>query len=293
MKTSQFGQAEYILSMLEDLGIRNGTCFEAGANSPDNISNSKPFIAKGWKAYLVEQDQHNCDKWESLCLNNVSVFNAAIPYKYDGLKSIFDNHKIPYDIDVMFLDIDGGEYQLLDNFINHEYQPKIICVEYDNSFPLSIDFIPSVICHGRQASSTSFYNLMSSSGYVYANTFFHDHIFLSGYFAKKMNISSLPFELFCATATNNLYEFVNVFLCQKPDQAELGVSFYEEKLKMLISDDHPSAVHFYSYVVGGLSCCYSFLCKQGDKNSDYAKKFVHAASIFRAKYTHLLAGPLT
>ena len=293
MRTSQFGQAEYILSRLEDLGIRNGTCFEAGASSPEYISNSKPFIAKGWKAYLVERDQHNCEKWESLQLNNVSIFNAAIPYKKDGLKYIFDNHMIPYDIDVMFLDIDGGEYQLLDQFINHTYQPKVICVEYDNSFPLSINCVPSEICHGRQASSMSFYKLMSSAGYVYVNTFCHDHIFLSESFAKKMGINPPPFEFFCATATNNLYQFDNVFLGQKPDQADLGVNFYEEKIKMLISECHPHAVNFYSYVVGGLSCCYNFICKQGQENSDYSQTFARAACEFRAKYSYLLTAPLT
>ena len=60
MISSQFGQAEYILSMLENLGISNGTCFEAGASKPESKSNSRPFISKGWYAYLVEPNHRSC-----------------------------------------------------------------------------------------------------------------------------------------------------------------------------------------------------------------------------------------
>ena len=58
-------------------------------------------------------------------------------------------------LDVLFLDIDGGEYQLLNGFIANECRPKIICVEYDNTFPLSIDYVPTKYRH--QASSIAFY----------------------------------------------------------------------------------------------------------------------------------------
>ena len=163
IQSSQFGQAEYILSAFDRFGINHGTCFEAGAASPECISNSLPFIKKGWKAYLVEPERHHCEKWESLQYNNVSIFNSEIEHKPNGLQSLFEVNKIPCNVDVLFLDIDGGEYQLLRGFLNKQRRPKVICVEYDNSFPLSIDYVPSEIRCGRQASSISFYKMMSSA----------------------------------------------------------------------------------------------------------------------------------
>ena len=105
MSRSQFGQAEYILSSFEQLGISHGTCFEAGASRPDWINNSMPFIEKGWKAYLVELDEQCCNEWKSLEIENVSIINAAIGYNGGGLKRVFDENNIPYNLDVLFLDI--------------------------------------------------------------------------------------------------------------------------------------------------------------------------------------------
>jgi len=51
MNYSQFGQAEYILSIFERIGIDFGTCLEAGANKPGNISNAMAFIKNGWKVF--------------------------------------------------------------------------------------------------------------------------------------------------------------------------------------------------------------------------------------------------
>ena len=291
MQSSQFGQAEYISSLFDKLGISHGTCFEAGASFPGNISNSMPFIEKGWKTYLVEKDRQSCDKWDSLGLENSLIINAAIDYRSDGLRSIFEENNIPRDVDVLFLDIDGGEYQLLGGFLDEECRPKIICVEYDNAFPLSIDYIPKTICRGRQASSISFYKMMTSAGYLYTYTFFHDHVFVDKAFAKQYNLTKFPgFNQFCQVATMNLYQFDNVFLCQDLDSADLGVKFFERKLNVLISEGHPSASHYYSYIAGGIMNCIGFMKKIGKDSEEYAKDFNSAAIKFIDDYHYVLQG---
>ena len=37
-------------------GVQDGTVFEAGAQSPHEISNSKRFIEAGWNSILVEAE---------------------------------------------------------------------------------------------------------------------------------------------------------------------------------------------------------------------------------------------
>ena len=232
-------------------------------------------------------DKDNCEKWISLRLNNVSIFNAPIEYKNDGLKCIFDNYKIPHNLDVLFLDIDGGEYQLLKGFINKESRPKIICVEYDNSFPLSIDYVPSKYCH--QASSMSFYKLMSSLGYIYVNTFFHDHIFMCEKFADQINFSRPPFEFFCRNSMPELYQLESVLLHQKLESATAGIDFYEQKLNVLISEGHPHAADFFSYVMAGISTCLNISTRLGQDRDSYSVMLSESASRFIKKYVYLYA----
>ena len=229
MQSSQLGQSEYIFSWMESYGIKDGTCFEAGAGSPDWISNSKVFIENGWKAYLVERDQLSCEKWKSLALDNVSIFNTSIPYRQDGLITIFKENKIPQDIDVLFFDIDGGEYQLLEGFISGGYRPKVICVEYAYAFPISIDYIPTSICHGRQASSSAFL-MLSSSGYIYLNTYPGSYL-CGSCFCGTNQCSVPPAEYFYVQAAANIAQFDKVFLCQPIDSGDQGVKFYESKQK--------------------------------------------------------------
>ena len=286
MQSSQRGQSEYIFSWLESYGIKDGTCFEAGAGSPDWISNSKVFIENGWKAYLVERDQLSCEKWKSLALDNVSIFNTSIPYRQDGLITIFKENKIPQDIDVLFLDIDGGEYQLLEGFISGGYRPKVICVEYAYAFPISIDYIPTSICYQKQASSIAFFRMLSSAGYVYLKTFFQDHIFVDRDFAAKINAILPPPEYFYVEAAANIAQFDRVLLCQY--SGDQGVKFYESSLRILMSQRHACTASFYSYIVGGINCCLGVLNQLEDANPDYYKEFKRAGIKFMKDYSHLL-----
>ena len=126
-----------------------------------------------------------------------------------------------------------------------------------------------------QASSISFYRLLSSAGYVYINSFFHDHIFVSESFAKKMNIAS-SFEMFCQKAISSLYQFDSVLLCQPPHLVQSGIDFYEAKLNMLMTENHSRVADYYSYVTGGLSCCLNLLHKMGKQDEHYSIKLRQA-----------------
>lgn len=238
--------------------------------------------------YLVEQSKQDCNQWNVLGLNNVSIINSAIDYSPSGLRRVFDDNKINCDLDVLFLDIDGGEYQPPEGFLDDTYRPKIICVEYDNAFPLSINYIPSSICHGRQASSIAFYKLMASAGYLYMNTFWHDHIFVDEFFVKKLHISTPTFETFTQIASTNLYQFDRVCLNQRPATPDSGVQFYESKINLLISEAHPCAAHYYSYVAGGINACISLLAANGKVHEDYAKIFSSAGLDLIRKYSSVL-----
>jgi len=203
---SQFGQAEWLLQFSNSIGINHGVVFEAGAHTPKSISNSMCFIEAGWKAILVEAYEDYCNEWRRLQLDNVDVFNIGIKFIDSGLESLLADINAPRNIDIFFLDIDGGEYHLLNGLIS--YRPKFICVEYDNTYPLSIDFAPNQIRHGFQASSLATYNLMIGKGYTYVRSFGHDHIFIANELLSRVK-DSIQFPMgkdaFVSSASSHLY----------------------------------------------------------------------------------------
>ena len=135
---SQFGQAEWLLEVCKKLGIDKGHVFEAGASTPHSISNSRCFIDEGWNATLVEALDEHCNEWEELNFENVSVHKKLIPYTNSGLDDTLKEvcNSTP---DVLFLDIDGSEYHQIRGLTN--FRPKFICVEYDNAYPLNIEYV--------------------------------------------------------------------------------------------------------------------------------------------------------
>jgi len=229
------------MSFLGQQHIAHGTVFEAGAHSPNSISNSRCFVDKKWTAYLVEADPSFCDEWNSLSLPNVNVFNRTIQYESSALDHLLSELSVPHDLDVLFLDIDGAEYQLLNGM--SKFRPKVICVEYDNSYPLFIDFVPVEMTHGvkrSQASSTAFFKLMDSKSYIYIKSFFLDHIFVeSSFYAQcpyHLPEDSVGLTGFTNHAQSHLYDPFSVCLNQADDKGGAGILFYQDKIDALISN---------------------------------------------------------
>ena len=171
---SQFGQAEWLLELCKALGLQNGHIFEAGASSPHSISNSRCFINEGWTATLVEALGEHCEEWEQLNLDNIKIYKKLIPYKYSGLNDTLDElcDSCP---DVLFLDIDGSEYHQLKGLT--DFRPKFICVEYDNSYPLNIEYVPRFMRHSVESTRSLLLHSNFSLKRLYLSKYiFLDHI---------------------------------------------------------------------------------------------------------------------
>ena len=287
---SQFGQSEWILSLLKNSGFTNGSVFEAGAHRYDLISNSRIFIEDGWSAILVEPDAENCYEWKQFVekngyQNKVKICNLGISYNEKGLENTLEDVNSPYDLDVLFLDIDGGEYHLLKGL--ELYRPKIICVEYDSSFPLSINFIPRNIQHGLQASAISFYKLMRSKNYTYIKSFHNDLVFISDEFLPNIKqdlFQNIGREAFYKNASSELYQYVFVLLDQDKDgrSPSKGIEFYFDKIEMLIENGYwDDARHFFWFLVLIMN---SFAMIARMKGDQYYEEFIVALVNFKETY---------
>ena len=178
---SQFGQAEWILDLMNSCGVEGGTVFEAGAQSPHEISNSKCFIEAGWNAVLVEAESHHCDEWSKIQNDRIEIYNELIPYTPNSMDTILSRTVRDRKLDVLFLDIDGSEYYQIKHM--SQFRPSVICVEYDNSYPLSIDYIPKMLFHSvpsGQASSKATFKLMLQRLCIYKILLFGSYICVSG-----------------------------------------------------------------------------------------------------------------
>lgn len=285
---SQFGQAEWLLQFSNSIGINHGVVFEAGAHTPKSISNSMCFIEAGWKAILVEAHEEYFNEWRHLQLDNIDVFNIGINYVDSGLESLLADINAPRNIDIFFLDIDGGEYHLLNGL--NQYRPKFICVEYDNAYPLSIDFVPNQIRHGVQASSLAIYKLMISKGYTYVRSFFQDHIFIANELLERAK-DSIQFPIgkdaFVSSASSHLYQFYATLLNQQEDQGGDGVNFFSSKVSILIDNGYLEEAKHYYYLLSQVFHSYGNLARQM-RGENYFQKYSFSLEEFDRAYSQYL-----
>jgi len=267
--SSQYGQAEEILSLFENLGYASGTIFEAGAHSPHRLSNSRPFLKKGWTAYLSECDKAFVMEWNESGLQNFILDDSGIPNHSSGLNDVLRRLLVPNSLNVLFLDIDGGEYELIRNL---EFRPDVICVEYENSLPMLVSFAPSSVRTHAQASSWSFFTMMQGKKYFFAKSYFGDLLFFSQEFVlshrlhSKMPLGYEAYLKYAPTAGYNLYP-VLMNQCHGGD----GVKFYEHKLDVFIRE-------------GGIAVAerqFAYLCQA-------IHSFLPVAMLRGAEYQHQL-----
>ncbi|MBN1816602.1 MAG: FkbM family methyltransferase [Sedimentisphaerales bacterium] len=167
---SQFGEdgiIEEILNRLHTLAETNGWCVELGAWDGMYLSNTLNLIsAKGYKAVLIEGDK---EKYRAL-VKNISyqdVYKICTYVSFDGdnsLDNILKTTPIPIDFDFLSVDIDGCDYYIFESL--RQYQPKIVCIEYNPSIPNEVDFIQSKDFSVKQgASAKSLIKLAAEKGY--------------------------------------------------------------------------------------------------------------------------------
>lgn len=133
---SQNGEDGVIEELLNRLNITNGWVCEFGAWDGIYLSNTFNLIKnKSFNAVLIEGDKN---KYIDL-LKTVEDFTNIIPIEAyvdhnntsNSLDNLLKNTNIPYDFDILSIDVDSYDYQIWKSL--KDYKPKIVIIEINSS----------------------------------------------------------------------------------------------------------------------------------------------------------------
>jgi hypothetical protein len=181
--TSQLGEDGIIEKIIELLPDLNHWCVEFGAGDGKHLSNTYNLIANcGWSSVQLE---NNVEKYQQLSnrysdRSNVLCFNHFVHYEGEHtLDRILQQTPIPFDFDLLSIDVDGLDYHLWESLTL--YRPKVLIIEFNPTIPNQVEFIQPKDLQCQQGSSLlALINLGKRKGYELIcatdwNAFFVDH----------------------------------------------------------------------------------------------------------------------
>lgn len=150
---------------------------EVGARDGFEDSNSRLFRENGFTCLLGEANKQFSDSLLKLKSENCLISNEPIDYLPGGLDSYVDKNFDGKSPDILFFDIDGGEYHLIES---SSLFPEIVCVEYNRNLMPNSMFVSKNIVHGylKQASPLAIAEMMLKRGYNLSSIFWNDLIFV-------------------------------------------------------------------------------------------------------------------
>jgi len=140
---SQNGEDGILEQIFKELNIEKGILCEFGASDGITSSNSINLLKKGWTGVLIEGDSISFNKLkQNINIPGVHLVNKFIANSSDeenSLNTILKSHNIPYDFDMVSIDIDCNDYYVWSNF--NDFRPKIVIIEV-NSYrdPVCIEY---------------------------------------------------------------------------------------------------------------------------------------------------------
>lgn len=138
---SQFGEDGIIEKIFEILQPRSKICVEFGAWEGFYDANTALLWSqKGWKAVLIEGD---AEKFRQL-VENVKPYSCTALHEFveargeHSVDAIMNRLSIT-DLDILSIDIDGGDYFILEHL--ERIRPRLIICEYNPTIPKELELV--------------------------------------------------------------------------------------------------------------------------------------------------------
>tara|TARA_R110002020_G_scaffold318294_2_gene533880 strand:- start:95 stop:1000 length:906 start_codon:yes stop_codon:yes gene_type:complete len=168
---SQHGEDGIIVDALEKIGALSAEkqrwCVEFGGGNGIYCSNTLNLVKNyGYRSVMIEPDdalfaelEANLAGLDTLNIHRAVGFDAEC-----GLDAILAETDIPNEFDFLSIDIDGNDYHALAAV--NIYSPKMICVEFNPTMPVEIDYVQPCdldVIHGNSLAALD--RLLREKGY--------------------------------------------------------------------------------------------------------------------------------
>lgn len=147
-------------------------CVDVGAWDGKHLSNTFSLLIGEtprsclWKGILIEADpdkfrelKHLHDPFGNTCVNTMV---SSDPESSDSLVSVLKREapELPKDFDFLCIDVDGSDYWLLHEVFQHQYRPKLICIESNPTMPNDL------ICTSITSECESYCSIVFATGFA-------------------------------------------------------------------------------------------------------------------------------
>ncbi|MCK6370569.1 MAG: FkbM family methyltransferase [Gammaproteobacteria bacterium] len=180
--TSQFGEDGILREIFGRLPGERAQrwCVDFGAWDGRHLSNSWNLIANhGWNAVLIEAAAERFAELQATHAGNdrVTALNRLVHFEGpDLLDDILQGTRVPQDPDLLAIDIDGNDYHVWESL--RRYEPKIVLIEINPSFPNELAFVQARDMGVYQGSSLLAMVLLGKAkGYELISTTSHNAFF--------------------------------------------------------------------------------------------------------------------
>lgn len=163
---SQNGEDGVTKEILRRLRIDNGWFCEFGAWDGKYLSNTYFLISKSWRGVYIEGEK---SKYSELVKNVKGFKNKIYPIcayvtakGKNSLDSLLSDTPLPYNFEILSIDIDGDDYFVWKGLKN--YRPKLVIVEINSGYGPRVKKIST-----KNDKGTSFYPMVqlgAKKGYI-------------------------------------------------------------------------------------------------------------------------------
>ncbi len=207
---SQTGEDGIIGKILDVIPQTDKWCVEFGAWDGLYLTNTRNLIeSRGYSAVLIEADKK---KFRDLQRNysqrtNVITINKFVGFaEKDNLDQILRATPIPYDFDILSIDIDGNDYHAW-NAISR-FKPKVIVIEFNQTIPTHVRFVqPADSSVNQGASLLSLVELGKKKGYELVSVLPFNAFFVRQKYYPRFRIKSNAPEVLRTTFEGITYLF--------------------------------------------------------------------------------------
>lgn len=162
---TQHGEDGVIEKIFEHIGVANRWCVDIGAHDGQFLSNSWRWIfQEGWSGVLVEADSGHFEKLVSLYQNRSNVYCLhEFVSRERSIDVLLADKGIPFDFDLLSVDIDGMDYHLWAGL--QQYRPRVVIIEANASMGPDVLFIQTDPGKRIGTSALAMVELAKSKGY--------------------------------------------------------------------------------------------------------------------------------